>query len=202
MVKVGKELFGNAGPSLVETLVSHDFKVFLDLKFHDIPNTVARACQAVAKLGVWMINVHTQGGAAMLSAAREALDQLQQPPLLVGVTMLTSFQDSDLPKVGLSGSVADNVVRLAQLAADSQLDGVVCSSHEIELLRARHNNEFLLVTPGIRPAGAPLHDQKRVMTPPEAVKLGSSYLVIGRPITEASDPLQALHDIEQSLVKL
>jgi orotidine-5'-phosphate decarboxylase len=183
----------------VETLSSHGFKVFLDLKFHDIPNTVARACKAAAELGVWMLNVHTQGGLAMLAAAREAIANSANPPLLIGVTLLTSLHDEDLPHLGLHGSVAENVVRLAQLARHSGLDGVVCSPHEIEILRRETNPDFVLVTPGIRPVGAPLHDQQRIMTPLEAVRLGSTYLVIGRPITEALDPLRALADIEESL---
>lgn len=198
-VKIGKELFTRAGPSLVETFVNHGFKVFLDLKFHDIPNTVARACEAAADLGVWMVNVHAQGGAAMLDAAREAIDKHDHKPLLIGVTLLTSLGEQDLPAVGLRGTVAENVRRLAALAHTHGLDGVVCSPWEIELLRADSAPEFLLVTPGIRPAGAPVHDQKRIMTPAEAIRLGANYLVIGRPITEAPDPLAAMQAIETTM---
>jgi orotidine-5'-phosphate decarboxylase len=200
MVKVGKELFTRAGPGLIETLCRHNFKVFLDLKFHDIPNTVARACSAAAELGVWMVNVHTQGGRAMLEAARTALAQYaSERPLLIGVTMLTSLHDEDLPHIGLQGNVVENVCRLAHLAHSCGLDGVVCSPHEIAILRQQIGTQFLLVTPGIRPSGAEVHDQQRIMTPQQAVTLGSSYLVIGRPITEAPDPLQALADIEATL---
>jgi orotidine-5'-phosphate decarboxylase len=198
-LKVGKELFTRAGPKVVKDLVRRDFSVFLDLKYHDIPNTVAGACRAAADLGVWMVNVHAQGGRRMMEAARDAVAGAAQAPLLVAVTILTSLDQDDLFEVGLSGTPLDNVVRLAKLAYDAGLDGVVCSPVEIRALRRTLGPRFLLVTPGIRPVGADSQDQKRVMTPGEAVARGSSYLVIGRPITRAKDPMAALEAIEAEL---
>ncbi len=195
-VKVGKELFTRSGPAVVEKLVERGFEVFLDLKYHDIPNTVAAACAAAADLGVWMINLHALGGRRMMAAARERLEALGTGrPRLIAVTILTSMGEADLAEVGLRGTPEDNVRRLAALAQESGLDGVVCSPQEAAGLRAALGGDFLLVTPGVRPAGASLDDQKRVMTPAQAMAAGASHLVIGRPITAAPDPLVALDAI-------
>ncbi|MBT8122957.1 MAG: orotidine-5'-phosphate decarboxylase [Gammaproteobacteria bacterium] len=198
-LKVGKELFTRAGPQLVTALGKRGFDVFLDLKFHDIPNTVASACHAAADLGVWMLNVHAIGGARMLQAAREGVSRSGHDALLIAVTILTSMDDSDLAAVGLSGTPQDNVLRLAALANDCGLDGVVCSSRETGLLRAQAGDDFVLVTPGIRPAGSAADDQRRVMTPVEAIQNGSSYLVIGRPVTQADDPVGVLRTINSDI---
>lgn len=198
-LKVGKEMFTRSGPQLVEKLVSQGYDVFLDLKFHDIPNTVAGACRSAAELGVWMVNVHTLGGRKMMAAAREAIDKSSSRPLLIGVTILTSMGEQDIAEVGLSGTPADNVNRLALLANDTALDGVVCSPKEVEMLRQSVSSDFKLVTPGIRPAWAEKGDQTRITTPADAVRLGSDYLVIGRPVTAAADPLDALLRIEAEL---
>jgi orotidine-5'-phosphate decarboxylase len=194
-VKVGKELFTRTGPILIEQLINLGFDVFLDLKYHDIPNTVAKACLAAADLGVWMVNVHALGSRNMLLAAREALEKRSQRPLLIAVTILTSLERNDLYAVGLHGYVEENVLRLARLSEACGLDGVVCSPHEIASLRKAIDDDFKLVTPGIRPVNSVLDDQKRIMTPAQAVNLGADYLVIGRPITAALNPLQALMDI-------
>lgn len=201
-LKVGKELFTRAGPQLLEELAGRGFDVFLDLKFHDIPNTVASACHAAADLGVWMVNVHALGGERMLLAAREGIERATQSPLLIAVTILTSMDVNDLAAVGLSGSPQDNVLRLAMLAQQSGLDGVVCSSRETGLLRNRLGEEFRLITPGIRPAGSQTDDQRRVMTPADAIRAGSSYLVIGRPVTRADDPVSVLRTINSDLSAL
>lgn len=198
-LKVGKELFTSAGPALIESLVTRGFDVFLDLKYHDIPTTVAKACKAAAQLGVWMLNVHASGGPRMLDAARNAIDSCSHRPLLIGVTVLTSMAQEDLEAIGVIGTPEQAVTRLAMLAKRSGLDGVVCSPLEVTRLRAELGSEFLLVTPGIRPAGADAGDQKRIMTPAMAVTAGSSYLVIGRPITQASDPIAALQAIAAEL---
>lgn len=198
-LKVGKELFTASGPALLEQLMRRGFEIFLDLKFHDIPNTAAQACKAAAGLGVWMVNVHALGGRKMLEAAREAIAHSTQQPKLIAVTMLTSMAQEDLADIGIHATPAEMVLRLAKLARDSGLDGVVCSAQEAALLRKQYGNEFCLVTPGIRPAQASLDDQSRVMTPLAALQAGSSYLVIGRPITRAADPLQALLDINQEI---
>ena len=198
-LKVGKELFTATGPELLEKLMQRGFEIFLDLKFHDIPNTTAQACKAAAALGVWMVNVHALGGRQMMEAAREAMAQSAQPPKLIAVTLLTSLAQEDLAELGIAATPADMVLRLATLARDSGLDGVVCSAQEAALLRKHCGNEFCLVTPGIRPANASRDDQSRVMTPQAALQAGSSYLVIGRPITQAKDPLQALLDINQEI---
>ncbi|OGS90666.1 MAG: orotidine 5'-phosphate decarboxylase [Gallionellales bacterium GWE2_58_10] len=191
-LKVGKELFTATGPVLLEQLMRRGFEIFLDLKFHDIPNTAAQACKAAASLGVWMVNVHALGGRKMLEAAREAIAQSAQQPRLIAVTLLTSMAQQDLADIGIAATPAEMVLRLASLARDSGLDGVVCSAQEAALLRRQCGDEFCLVTPGIRPAQASLDDQSRVMTPLAALQAGASYLVIGRPITKAVDPLQAL----------
>jgi orotidine-5'-phosphate decarboxylase len=201
-LKVGKELFTRAGPALVEKLCGQGFDVFLDLKFHDIPNTVASACHAAADLGVWMLNVHALGGARMLAAAREGVARAPHAPLLVAVTILTSMDTADIAGIGLAGTPEDNVLRLAALAAQCELDGVVCSSREAGLLRERHGAGFRLVTPGIRPAGSEAGDQRRVMTPVDAVRNGSDYLVIGRPVTQADDPASVLRTINSELSAL
>ena len=201
-LKVGKELFTRAGPPLVEDLAARGFDVFLDLKFHDIPNTVASACHAAAGLGVWMLNVHALGGQRMLEAAKEGIARAAHSPLLIAVTILTSMDESDLAAVGLSGSAQHNVLRLAQLAQRSGLDGVVCSSREAPLLREQLDAGFTLVTPGIRPAGSQADDQRRVMTPVDAIHSGSDYLVIGRPVTRADDPVGVLRTINSDLSAL
>jgi len=198
-VKVGKELFTAAGPELVRALAARGFEVFLDLKFHDIPNTVAAACRAAAGLGVWMLNVHASGGRRMLSAAREALLDLPQRPLLIAVTVLTSMSAEGLNETGVAGVPADQVLRLARLTQACKLDGVVCSAQEAALLRAELGADFRLVTPGIRAAGSEAGDQRRVMTPAEALRAGATDLVIGRPITGAADPLAALKQIQSDI---
>jgi len=208
-LKVGKELFTATGHALLEQLMRRGFEIFLDLKFHDIPNTTAQACKAAAALGVWMVNVHALGGRKMLEAAREAIAHSTQQPKLIAVTLLTSMAQQDLADIGIAATPAEMVLRLAMLARDSGLDGVVCSAQEAALLRRQCGDEFFLVTPGIRPVQASLagkllaghpDDQSRVMTPLAALQAGSSYLVIGRPITQAADPLQALLDINQEIV--
>jgi len=201
-LKVGKELFTRAGPRLVEDLAALGFDVFLDLKFHDIPNTVASACHAAAELGVWMLNVHALGGERMLLAAKEGVARAGLSPLLIAVTVLTSMEEADLSAVGLSGTPLDNVLRLAHLARQSGLDGVVCSSRETAVLRGRLGAGFMLVTPGIRPAGSQTDDQRRVMTPVEAISSGADYLVIGRPVTRADDPVSVLRTINSELSAL
>lgn len=195
-LKVGKELFTRAGPAVVDKLVGAGFDIFLDLKFHDIAHTVAQACVAAADLGVWMVNVHALGGRKMMEAAREAIDSASHHPLLIGVTVLTSLDGQDIREIGLPGTPYENVLRLAALAKQSGLDGVVCSPQEVEDVRRAQGAEFCLVTPGIRPHGARPNDQRRIMTPADALRNGADYLVIGRPITEAEDPLRALLEIQ------
>jgi orotidine-5'-phosphate decarboxylase len=199
-LKVGKELFTLAGPELVKSLTNQGFDVFLDLKYHDIPNTVANACKVAADLGVWMMNVHALGGKRMMEAAREAVESnSSNRPLLIAVTILTSMDQEELNSIGLQGSPEDNVLRLANLAYESTLDGVVCSPRETELLRSKTGSDFLLVTPGIRPADSSAGDQRRIMTPEDAIKSGSDYLVIGRPITQSENPLLTLQKINKSI---
>ena len=198
-LKVGKELFTAAGPQLVEQLQQRGFEVFLDLKFHDIPTTTAQACKAAAVLGVWMVNVHALGGKRMLDAAYEALANVECRPKLIAVTVLTSMAQEDLHGIGINASPAQMVSRLAQLAQDSGLDGVVCSAQEAPILRQQCGKDFCLVTPGIRPANAAANDQSRIMTPRAALESGANYLVIGRPITQAPDPLRALQEISQDI---
>lgn len=198
-LKIGKELFVRAGPALVERLQRRGFDVFLDLKFHDIPNTVAQACKAAAELGVWMTNVHALGGSSMMAAAREALETYRHRPLLIAVTVLTSQDEQVLREVGVVGTPQEAVMRLARLAHKSGLDGVVCSAREAAALRSAEGKEFCLVTPGIRPANSAVGDQKRVMTPSEAIAAGSDYLVVGRPITGAPDPMAALEAISAEI---
>jgi len=198
-LKIGKELFTVAGPDLVRRIVDRGFDVFLDLKYHDIPNTVAAACRAAAGLGVWMLNVHALGGRRMLEAAREAVEGAGHRPRLIAVTILTSMGPDDLAEIGLPGEPAEHVRRLAALAESAGLDGVVCSPREVAMLRTERRDDFLLVTPGIRPAGSDTGDQKRTMTPADALRAGSTHLVIGRPITRAPDPVAALARIHAEL---
>lgn len=198
-VKVGHELFVRAGPEVVRALRELGFAVFLDLKFHDIPNTAAAACRAGAGLGAWMLTIHAAGGRRMLEAAREALGDVEPRPLLVGVTVLTSLGEADLADLGLAGTPAQSALRLARLVHACGLDGVVCSPEELATLRPALSRPFRLVTPGIRPAGSAAHDQRRVMPPGEAVRRGADHLVVGRPVTRAADPLAALAAIEAEL---
>ena len=191
-VKVGQQLFTREGPVLVRQLQSAGFEVFLDLKFHDIPNTVAQAVAAAADLGVWMVNVHAGGGSRMMRAAVDALKDKAHRPLLTAVTVLTSMDESDLRELGVDESPVERVVELAGLAQRSGLDGVVCSAEEAAVLRAEYGPEFLLVTPGIRLPGDEVGDQRRVVTPRDAVAAGASYLVMGRSITGADDPADAV----------
>jgi orotidine-5'-phosphate decarboxylase len=198
-LKLGLEFFSAHGPDGVRGFEGSGLPVFLDLKFHDIPNTVAGACRAAAQLGVSIVNVHAQGGAAMMRAAVDAARSVSPSTRVIAVTMLTSLSDEDLPSLGLVPPVADQVLRLASLARQCGLDGVVCSAHEIARLRSELGSDFLLVVPGIRPAGSAVGDQRRVMGPAEAQAAGADVLVIGRPITGAQDPAQAARDIAQSL---
>ena len=198
-VKVGQELYTAAGPQLIEKINNSGFQLFLDLKYHDIPNTVAAACSAAAALGVWMLNVHALGGRAMMSAAREAVAKSAKPPKLIAVTLLTSMGPGEMTDVGLSGGPQEAVVRLARLAQASGLGGVVCSPQEAAALRKSCGAGFTLVTPGIRPADAAQDDQQRIATPRQAVAAGADYLVIGRPITRAPDPLAALRGINAEI---
>lgn len=198
-LKVGKELFTREGPAIVRALVAQGRPVFLDLKYHDIPNTVAAACQAAADLGVWMVNVHTSGGPEMLRAARECLTDRVSRPLLIGVTVLTSLNAASLNAIGIGDSPAAQVLRLTRLARDCGLDGVVCSPQEIAAVKRECGAGFLTVTPGIRPADASLDDQQRVATPAAAIRAGGDYLVIGRPITRATDPARALAAIADEI---
>ncbi len=199
-LKVGKEMFTRFGPEWVKTLQSRGFDVFLDLKFHDIPNTVAHAVAAAADLGVWMVNVHASGGARMMNAAREALVPMgNDAPLLIAVTVLTSMEASDLRDIGIERTPAAHALHLATLTKECGLDGVVCSAHEAVSFRQQLGNDFTLVTPGIRPEGSAAQDQRRIMTPPQAKQAGVDYMVIGRPITQAADPAAALASILQSL---
>lgn len=202
-LKVGKEMFTYFGPDFVKRLIARNFDVFLDLKFHDIPNTVAKACRAAADLGVWMVNVHASGGEAMMTKAREALEDYGSlRPLLTGVTVLTSMSEPELHQLGVSRPLKEQVSGLAQLAKNCGLDGVVCSAQEASELKQLLGDDFKLVTPGIRPANAAQDDQTRIVTPEQAIKDGSDYLVIGRPITQSSDPLKTLCEISESIQPL
>jgi orotidine-5'-phosphate decarboxylase len=201
-LKVGKELFTAAGPALLEQLMKSGFEIFLDLKFHDIPNTTAQACKAAANLGVWMINVHALGGRKMLDAAANAVSGCASPPRLIAVTLLTSLSQEDIVEIGIQSTTGEMVLRLAKLSQECGLDGVVCSPMETTLLRKHCGSQFTLVTPGIRPVEASLDDQSRVMTPEAAIKAGASYLVIGRPITRAVNPLEMLLNINQQISRV
>lgn len=200
-LKVGKELFTVAGPQVVEGLMAKGFDVFLDLKFHDIPNTTAKAVKAAAEMGVWMVNVHASGGERMMAAARNELDKRTgSNPLLIAVTVLTSMEQSDLAQVGIARPPQEQVLSLAALAKTSGMDGVVCSAMEAAMLSRELGSEFCLVTPGIRPANAAADDQRRIVTPADAIAAGSHYLVIGRPITQSSDPVASCRDIAASII--
>lgn len=199
-LKIGKELFTHAGPDFIKQIMNKGFDVFLDLKFHDIPNTVAKAVVAAADLGVWMTNVHASGGARMMQAAKDALYPYgKDAPLLIAVTVLTSMEAVDLQEIGIPVSPLEQATKLALLAKNCGLDGVVCSAKEVQSFRTRLGSDFKLVTPGIRPAGSNPDDQRRIMTPQRAQAAGSDYLVIGRPITQAEDPSSALQDILSTL---
>jgi orotidine-5'-phosphate decarboxylase len=196
-LKVGKELFTAAGPQFVAQLTHSNFGVFLDLKFHDIPNTVAKACIAASNLGVWMLNVHASGGLEMMQAAQQAVQDSNSKPLLIAVTVLTSMNQANLNQIGIQTDLATHVMNLATLTQQAGLSGVVCSALEAKMLRAKLGDAFCLVTPGIRPVNVNQDDQSRVVTPSDALKNGSSYLVIGRPITKAENPLKALEGIHK-----
>ena len=200
-LKVGKEMFTLFGPEFVRELHKRGFTVFLDLKFHDIPNTCSKAVRAAAELGVWMVNVHASGGERMMAASREILEPYgNDRPLLIGVTVLTSMEQPDLAGIGLDVAPQQQVMRLATLTKNSGLDGVVCSAQEAAMLKQSLGQAFKLVTPGIRPAGSDVGDQRRIMTPYEAIQAGSDYLVIGRPITQAAEPAKVLAAINASLL--
>ena len=199
-IKIGKELFTATGRHLVEQLVNQGFKVFLDLKYHDIPNTVASACKIAAQMGIWMVDMHAGGGQRMMEAAAEAVSQFQQRPYLIGVTVLTSMTQTDLAQTGVDRSIDEQVMHLARLSQQSGLDGVVCSAQEAVILRDQLGKEFLLVTPGIRLNSKSEDDQRRIMTPKEALAAGSSYLVMGRPITRSADPVLLLQQINLGMI--
>lgn len=198
-LKVGKELFTACGPKIVELIQNNGFQVFLDLKFHDIPATVAKAVKAAAGLGVWMVNVHASGGPRMLAAAAESLASSSSQTLLIGVTVLTSMEQAELDAVGIHCPLKEQVLHLAGLARDAGLHGVVCSAREASVLKATYGSEFILVTPGIRPTGTDAGDQRRIVTPEAALQAGSHYLVIGRPITQSPDPAATCREIARSL---
>ncbi|MFT7412768.1 MAG: orotidine-5'-phosphate decarboxylase [Paraglaciecola sp.] len=200
-LKVGKEMFTHFGPSFVTGLVNKNYDVFLDLKFHDIPNTVAKACQAAADLGVWMVNVHASGGPKMMEYARKSLDKYgANRPILIAVTVLTSMDQQQLNAIGIDSTPEEQVLKLATLTHYCGLDGVVCSAQESKLLKSSIAKDFKLITPGIRPEGSDNCDQIRVMTPKQAIQAGSDYLVIGRPITQSADPLNTLIEINNSII--
>ena len=199
-LKVGKEMFTTLGMNFVKQLHQRNFDVFLDLKYHDIPNTVARAVRSAADLGVWMVDLHASGGLRMMEEAKRILEPYgKDAPLLIAVTVLTSMEDLDLLQIGINASPMEQVLRLAHLTQRAGLDGVVCSPQEVEILRNACGEEFKLVTPGIRPIGADFGDQRRVMTPTAAIRAGSDYLVIGRPITQADNPAEVLRSINVSI---
>ena len=199
-LKVGKEMFTTLGMNFVKQLHQRNFDVFLDLKYHDIPNTVARAVRSAADLGVWMVDLHASGGLRMMEEAKRILEPYgKDAPLLIAVTVLTSMEDLDLLQIGIDASPMEQVLRLAHLTQRAGLDGVVCSPQEVEILRNACGEDFKLVTPGIRPIGADFGDQRRVMTPTAAVRAGSDYLVIGRPITKADNPVEILRSINASI---
>lgn len=201
-LKVGKEMFTHFGPQFINTLHDKGFEIFLDLKFHDIPNTVAKAVKAAAELGIWMVNVHASGGVKMMNAAKEALLPYgDKAPLLIAVTVLTSMSEDDLVELGITRSPKEQVKFLAGLANSAGLDGVVCSAQEAEMLKAEYGSDFKLVTPGIRTADASVDDQKRIMTPEKAVAAGADFLVIGRAITKSPDPIATMKAIYQSISK-
>ncbi len=201
-VKVGKELYTKEGPSILEALHLQGFEVFLDLKFHDIPNTTANAVGVAADLGVWMVNVHVSGGRKMMEACVNKLAGYASPPLLIGVTVLTSMSEEDLYEVGIESSPLEHVIKLGLLAKESGLDGVVCSAQEASMLKQKIGHNFKLVTPGIRPEFSEVGDQHRIMTPRDALLAGSDYLVIGRPITKSDNPLLSLNKVMQEIASI
>lgn len=198
-LKVGKEMFTRYGPEFVKSLVDLQFDVFLDLKFHDIPVTVAKACASAADLGVWMMNVHAQGGVRMMEAAKQSLESSGSNAKLIAVTVLTSMDQQDLKALGINQTPAELATSLAGLTQQCGLDGIVCSAQEAATMRKKFTDDFLLVTPGIRPAGSAVDDQRRIMTPVEAISAGSSYLVIGRPITQSDEPSHVLMTINSEI---
>lgn len=198
-LKIGSQLFTSSGPKIIKELDSRGFEIFLDLKFHDIPNTVYEAVRSAADLGVWMINVHASGGKNMLEASKNALIDFDKPPLLIAVTLLTSLSENSIQEIGLN-NLSEQVLRLAKLSHECELDGVVCASSDTVIIKKEFGKEFITVTPGIRPDQSNLNDQSRVSTPSEAVKNGSDFLVIGRPITESDDPAGALKDIYKQII--
>jgi len=200
-LKIGLELYTAEGPAILEVLQKLGFEIFLDLKFHDIPNTVARVCAVAASMGVWMVNVHALGGQAMMSAAREAISKSNHQPLLTAVTILTSHSQEDLAAVGITGNLEECVLQYAENARQAGCDGIVCSALEAGKLRKKLGDDFILVTPGIRPEGGNTNDQKRVVSPVAAIESGANYLVIGRPVTGADDPARALLNIHESIKK-
>ena len=198
-LKIGSQLFTSSGPKIIKELDSRGFEIFLDLKFHDIPNTVYEAVRSAADLGVWMINVHASGGKNMLEASKNALIDFDEPPLLIAVTLLTSLSENSIQEIGLN-NLSEQVLRLAKLSHECELDGVVCASSDTVIIKQEFGKEFITVTPGIRPDQSNLNDQSRVSTPNEAIKNGSDFLVIGRPITESDDPAGALKDIYKQII--
>ena len=198
-LKIGSQLFTSSGPKIIKELDSRGFEIFLDLKFHDIPNTVYEAVRSAADLGVWMINVHASGGKNMLEASKNALIDFDKPPLLIAVTLLTSLSENSIQEIGLN-NLSEQVLRLAKLSHECELDGVVCASSDTVIIKQEFGKEFITVTPGIRPDQSNLNDQSRVSTPSEAIKNGSDFLVIGRPITESDDPAGALKDIYKQII--
>ncbi len=198
-LKIGSQLFTSSGPQIIKELNSLGFDIFLDLKFHDIPNTVYEAVKSAADLGIWMVNVHASGGRAMLEASKKALEGFDQPPLLIAVTVLTSLSEDSLNEVGIK-DLSEQVLRLAELTNECDLNGVVCASTDVQAIKNRFGKDFITVTPGIRPNDSKVNDQNRISTPSEAVKNGSDYLVIGRPITESENPTKALEEINKEIL--
>ncbi|MDG2019623.1 MAG: orotidine-5'-phosphate decarboxylase [SAR86 cluster bacterium] len=198
-LKIGSQLFTSSGPKIIQELKSMGFDIFLDLKFHDIPNTVYEAVNSAAELGVWMVNVHASGGKKMLEAAKRALIDYEDPPLLIAVTILTSLSQTELKDIGL-GNLSDQVLRLASLSYECELDGVVCASTDTQAIKQKFGDKFLTVTPGIRPTQSDIDDQSRVSTPKQAIQNGSDYLVIGRPITASNNPAEALKNIYKEII--
>ena len=198
-LKIGSQLFTSSGPQIIEELNSLGFDIFLDLKFHDIPNTVYEAVKSAADLGIWMVNVHASGGRAMLEASKKALEGFDQPPLLIAVTILTSLSEDSLSEVGIK-NLSEQVLRLAELTNECDLNGVVCASTDVQAIKNRFGKDFITVTPGIRPNDSKVNDQNRISTPSEAVKNGSDYLVIGRPITGSENPTKALEEINKEIL--
>ena len=198
-LKIGSQLFTSSGPQIIKELNSLGFDIFLDLKFHDIPNTVYEAVKSAADLGIWMVNVHASGGRAMLEASKKALEGFDQPPLLIAVTVLTSLSEDSLSEVGIK-DLSEQVLRLAELTNECDLNGVVCASTDVKAIKNRFGKDFVTVTPGIRPNDSKVNDQNRISTPSEAVKNGSDYLVIGRPITESENPTKALEKIIKEIL--